>query len=86
MPTISMFLGIIIRMYNVGEHNPPHFHAEYQEYKAVFNMDGELINGEMPRRQVKFITAWAELHKDELLANWKLATAEQPLYKIAPLQ
>jgi hypothetical protein len=40
----------------------------------------------MPQRQIKFIVAWAELHKDELLANWKLAMAEQPLYKIEPLR
>ena len=31
-PATSMFLGIIIRMYNNGEYNPPHFHAEYQGY------------------------------------------------------
>ncbi|HJB58985.1 MAG TPA: DUF4160 domain-containing protein [Candidatus Faecalibacterium faecipullorum] len=85
MPTISMFLGIIIRMYNNGEHNPPHFHASYQGCHGVFNMEGELIEGEMPRRQQKFIAAWAELHKDELLANWELAMSEQPLYKIEPL-
>ena len=41
MPTISMFYGIIINMYNNGEHNPPHFHATYQDYKAIFNFDGE---------------------------------------------
>lgn len=81
-----MFLGIIIRMYNNNENNPPHFHAEYQGYNAVFNMDGELINGEMPKRQMQFIVAWAELHKDELLANWELAMAEQPLYKVEPLR
>ena len=86
MPTISMFLGIIIRMYNNGEHNPPHFHAEYQGYNAVFNMEGDLIKGEMPRKQLKFIAAWAELHKDELLANWELAINEEPLYKIDPLR
>lgn len=85
MPAISMFLGIIIKMYNNGEHNPPHFHAEYQGYQAVFDMDGALTNGEMPKRQIKFIVAWAELHKDELLANWELAITEQPLYNIAPL-
>ena len=45
MPTISMFYGIVIRMYNNGEHNPPHFHAFYQGYKATFNMDGELPRG-----------------------------------------
>ena len=86
MPTISMFFGIIIRMYNNGEHNPPHIHATYQGNNAVFNMDGDLIEGDMPRKQVKLIAAWTELHRDELLANWELAMSEQPLYKIAPLR
>ena len=86
MPTISMFYGIIVRMYNNGEHNPPHFHATYQRYNAVFNMDGELMDGEMPSKQLKLISAWATLHKDELLANWELAMSEQPLYKIDPLR
>lgn len=86
MPTISMFLGIIIRMYNNNEHNPPHFHASYQGYNAVFNFDGELLEGSMPKRQTKFIVAWAEIHRDELLANWELAMNEQPLYKIDPLR
>ena len=86
MPTISMFYGIIIRMYNTGEHNPPHFHASYQGQQAVFNMDGELIEGSMPKPQCKHIAAWAELHKDELMANWELAMSEQPLYKIEPLR
>ena len=47
MPAISMFFGIIIRMYNNGEHNPPHFHASYQGYEAVFNME-ELDAVELP--------------------------------------
>ena len=86
MPVVSMFFGIIIRMYNNGEHNPPHFHASYQDCNAVFNMDGDLVEGNMPKRQQKLIAAWAELHRDELLANWELAIAEQPLYKIDPLR
>lgn len=49
-------------------------------------MEGEIIEGSMPRRQTKFIAAWAEIHKDELLANWELAMDEQPLYKIEPLR
>ena len=48
-------------------------------------MEGELTDGDMPKKQMKLIAAWAELHKDELLANWELAISEQPLYKIAPL-
>ena len=69
MPAISMFYGIIIKMYNNGEHNPPHFHASYQGYYATFNLDGELIEGDMPKRQIKFIAAWTEIHKDELIAT-----------------
>lgn len=57
MPSISMFFGIIIRMFNNGEHNPPHFHGSYQGHNGVFNMDGELINGDMPKRQCKLIAA-----------------------------
>ena len=86
MPTISMFFGIIIRMFNNGEHNPPHFHASYQGHNAVFNLDGEVIEGELPKRQVRFVAAWAEIHRDELMANWELAINAQPLYKIEPLR
>ena len=86
MPTISMFYGIMIRMYNNNEHNPPHFHALYQGYNAVFDMEGNLTEGEMPKAQVKLIAAWAEIHRDELLANWELAMQEEPLYKIEPLR
>ena len=45
MPTISMFYGILIRMFNTNEHNPPHFHAYYQEYEALFDLEGNLIEG-----------------------------------------
>lgn len=39
MPTISMFYGIIIRMYCApSEHNPPHFHAYYNESVAIINI------------------------------------------------
>ena len=66
MPSISMFYGIIIKMFNRGEHNPPHFHAEYQGYKASFDFCGEILEGSMPKKQAKYIAAWAEIHKEEL--------------------
>jgi hypothetical protein len=35
MPVISMFYGIIIRMYMIdNHHNLPHFHARYAEFEA----------------------------------------------------
>lgn len=87
MPTISMFYGIIIRMYfSPGEHNPPHFHAYYNEYKASFSIDSiEVMEGELPRKQRRLVQAWAELHIDELKANWQLAMNQETLYKIKPL-
>jgi len=42
MPYISMFFGIIIRMF-YNEHNPPHFHAEYQGQRASFDIQGNLF-------------------------------------------
>lgn len=55
MPTIAMFYGIIIRMYcSPNEHNPPHFHAYYQDDKAIINInDCELKEGKLPSKQMK---------------------------------
>ncbi len=85
MPTISMFYGIIIRMYH-DDHNPPHFHAVYGDKKAIFNTKGELLEGDFPKKQTKLVTAWALIHEDELNANWKLATDGESLFKISPLK
>lgn len=83
MPTISMFLGIVIRM-NWLEHNPPHFHAEYQGHRAVFDLDGNLTHGEMPVKQSKLISAWAVLHADELRANWELRAGGRNFTALTP--
>lgn len=87
MPTLSMFYGIIIRMYFApGEHNPPHFHAYYNKYKASFDIETlEIIDGQLPRKQMRLVQAWAELHQDELRADWELASSGEPVYKIDPL-
>jgi hypothetical protein len=88
MPTLSMFFGIIIRMYYAPkEHNPAHIHAYFQEYKAsVKILDGEIINGTLPSRQIKLVLAWIEIHKDELLANWELCQNGEKPFKVEPLK
>lgn len=85
MPAISMFYGIIIKFY-FDDHNPPHFHAEYQNEKALFNMDGEVIKGAFPTKQKALVTAWALLHQDELKANWELAKNGEKVFNIEPLR
>lgn len=84
MPTISMFYGIIIRMF-YDDHNPPHFHVNYGNYFAMFDFDGTLIEGSIPKRQQKLIEAWTVLHKDELTANWELCKNNETLFYINPL-
>ena len=88
MPTISMFYGIIIRMYCApSEHNPPHFHAYYQEHKATIDINKcELKEGSLPKKQLKLVLAWAELRQEDLLANWQLAMNGELPFKISPLK
>ena len=43
------------------------------------------MSGSLPGRQLKFVLAWAELHKDELMQNWELAATDQKLNQIVPL-
>ena len=88
MPTLSMFFGIIIRMYYAPkEHNPPHIHVYYQEYTSVIDISNfELIEGDLPIRQIRLVTAWIEIHKDELIADWKLCQNGEKPFSIEPLK
>lgn len=54
-----------------GHHHLPHFHAVYGEYQASFSLDGELIAGDIPKKQQKLVAAWATIHQEELEALWK---------------
>lgn len=88
MPTISMFYGIIIRMYcSPSEHNPPHIHAYYQGHKAIVNLNTcEITDGKFPSKHTKLLLAWTEIHQDELLADWDLASKGELPFKIDPLK
>ncbi len=89
MPVISMFYGIIIRMFFMDnkEHKLPHIHVEYGEFHAVILIpEGDKIAGEFPKDKLKLVQAWVEIHKDELLADWKLAIEGQPIFKIEALK
>ena len=89
MPVLSMFYGIIIAMYYADNkrHNKPHIHVKFQNDEAVYAIpDGELLEGEIPTAKARLVLAWVELHRDELMANWLLATDSQPLFKIDPLK
>lgn len=85
MPTISTFYGILIRMF-FDDHDPPHFHVEYAEYKAVIAIETLLVTrGHLPRRAQELVMDWAELHRKELLDDWALCLSKQQPKPIDPL-
>ncbi len=86
MPTICMFRGIKIYI-NWRDHMPPHFHATYggEEVIVLIN-EIEVLEGNMPNKQLKMLLGWAALHQDELLENWELAVKKQELFAIEPLK
>lgn len=63
----------------------PHFHAEYQDDEVVISLNGEVLEGGIPNKKLKLVLAWAEIHDDELLANWKLLSEGKEYFKIEPL-
>jgi hypothetical protein len=67
-------------------HSLPHIHARYAEFEASIAIpEGEVLSGEIPRKQLRLVQAWIELHRDELMADWELAVIGENPYKIAPL-
>lgn len=86
MPEISRFFGISIKMF-FGDHLPPHFHAEYGEYKALIDIRTLMvIDGSLPPRALGMVVEWASEHQSELVDLWARAAKKQPLYKVSPLK
>ena len=85
MPEICRFFGIVIRMF-FADHDPPHILAEHQGDKAVFDLRGNIIHGDIKSRTaIKLVREWISLHIDELSEDWNLARAGQAINKIPPL-
>jgi hypothetical protein len=86
MPEISRFLGIIIAMY-YSDHAPPHFHARYREHEIrVDILTGVVLSGTFPKRAQRLVGEWWQLHREELLEDWRLAEQRKPLNRIEPLE
>lgn len=85
MPEISRFYGIVIMMF-FEDHNPPHFHVSYQDFYASVNIEDGVVKGEMPKRALKLVFEWLELHQEELMQNWRLMEERKPMKKIEPLK
>jgi hypothetical protein len=88
MPTLSVFFGLIIRMYFAPrEHYPPHIHVEYQGEDTIVDIaSGRVISGHLSPRHLRFVQAWIEIHKEDLIVNWDLCQNGEEPFRIEPLR
>ncbi len=88
MPELCRFYNIIVKMIyrdNI-QHNKPHVHIYYNEYDASIGIDGELLAGSLPLKQLKLVQAWLTIHEEELYRAWNAAVQGIPFGKIEPLR
>jgi desulfoferrodoxin (superoxide reductase-like protein) len=89
MAVIAMFYGIIISMYyfDKRKHHVPHIHVKYQDQEVTVSIsDGKVLEGKIKPNKMKLVQAWLEIHKEELIANWELASSGENVFKIDPLK
>lgn len=88
MPTIAKFYGISVRMYSErGErHHVPHIHCEYGGRELIVDLDGGVLEGELPGKQTALIVAWVHLRGAELKANWDRLYRGETAEQIPPLK
>jgi Domain of unknown function (DUF4160) len=89
MPVISMFYGIVVMMYYFDDrrHHLPHIHVECGDEEAVISIpDALVIEGSIRTSKLRLVQAWVEIHRDDLMRDWELAIAGQPVFRIEPLR
>jgi len=84
MPEICRFYGIIIFM-NYNDHDPPHFHARYEDQEVIMEISSGIVKGQMSKRALRMLFDWSEIHHEELMENWQLARDRKQLEKVPPL-
>ena len=86
MPIVSIFLGIVIKIFH-EDHNPPHFHVEYGDFKALIEIKtGKIIQGRLPKRISRLVEEWRTLNEFAIQQSWKLAQTGKNPKRIKPLE
>jgi hypothetical protein len=88
MPRISEFFGIYVYMYwfDNKRHKKPHFHARYAGKYAIFDFNGNCLEGDIGIRASRLISEWTQERKNELIAAWYKAIDGKEIPWITPLQ
>lgn len=83
MLEVTRFYGIVIKIFFLREHNPPHFHAVYGEHNGIFEIETlKMLEGDLSKKTQSLIVEWASNYKAELMEMWN----KKQLQKLPPLE
>ncbi len=86
MPILSVFFGIVIRVYH-ADHNPPHFHASYGEFEAIIEIEsGKFLDGKLPPKGKKLVEEWRRKNLRQIKAAWTSVVSMKAPKKIKGLE
>ncbi len=88
MPVVSQFYGIVVQMFfdEDGKHHEKHIHVRYNEQEAVYDLNGKILEGQIPYKKKKLVEAWISIHQEELESLWVLIHEQGEFFKIEPLK
>jgi len=79
MPTVARVEGVKIQLY-ADEHPPPHFHAEFAEFRAAIEIDTlRVVKGALPPAKLRSVIEWASVRKAALRSTFERAAAGEPV-------
>ena len=58
----------------------------YGDYEAIITIQDGIVKGELPRKVLKDVFRWMDLHQDELKKNWERLQEGKDVVKIEPLK
>lgn len=71
----------------VCQHHLRRNHAIFAGDEAVFGIEsGEVIDGNLPRRQTRLVQASIEFRHEDLMADWSLAVKGESVFPVDPLK
>jgi hypothetical protein len=88
MAELSRFYGMVIQIFFMDtiKHYRPHIHVVYAEYEASVGIDGTILAGKLPVKQLRLLQTWMAIHEEELYEAWAHAMSKEPIKKIEPLE
>ncbi len=81
MPTIFILNGILISLFGF-DHNPPHIHVRYGEYRFTITLSQRIVTGSAPATIISEVNKFIDEHIDELNDLWDKAQKGEKINKI----